>query len=619
MAGILGGHPVPPQDSVSRGSPSDHSLSDSAPKSLGLSSLQVPRLVSFTARSTPDALFLEHSKPKEIRKSSEEAAGPISRPEVTRKGENSKKSSGRRPPSASAGLAWEGLMPRNSASYVVAGGKITDAVPVSNSFATLQSPETSTLRESFDKALDYEDCSFAPILSPALVVDVSISQTPTVDVGVTQTESPHRDKLPLPKVVRFAPDLMTSEAPNCASRYRKMAPFSDVYHPSVLRSPNPDTNAVCHYEAEDEVPSSSDLDRGPLDVLPTQLGAAADRGCRWSCGLFDCCRDTSAVVDLLEPSLGVAPGYLKTPLVATGHLDGMTSGELPTPDGAEGVLIDVQSHLPVAPASSGLPDAHLKGVVVDVLTGSTIVGFIASDHKTSDVGDVREASIAIVQVPVDSISISPEENVDILVNSTLASGMSGRSEDHSLDSVLNLSPQEGTRTAPGNISSSEVGPISLPLQADADPPTDPAALVDSVVQSSDATPFKALDQALFLKRVRFTPEILSAEAPSSAPHRRMLASCSDTCHPIKFRRSNLGNLASEDVPVDDGPNPGADIEYHDLLIPPSDGVTREMEPASVINSDLTPSPISRILNKYVGSSERAKKKTRSRIKSCKSK
>ncbi|GMH25376.1 hypothetical protein Nepgr_027219 [Nepenthes gracilis] len=105
---------------------------------------------------------------------------------------------------------------------------------------------------------------------------------------------------------------------------------------------------------------------------------------------------------------------------------------------------------------------------------------------------------------------------------------------------------------------------------------------------------QALDQASFLKRVRFAPEILSVEALSSVPHRRMLAPCSDIYHPVKFRRSNIGILASEDVPVDDGPNPGADIECHDLSFPPSDGATPEMEPASVIDPDIMPSPISRI-------------------------
>ncbi|GMH04823.1 hypothetical protein Nepgr_006663 [Nepenthes gracilis] len=92
----------------------------------------------------------------------------------------------------------------------------------------------------------------------ALEVDVPISHTCTVDVGV-----------PSPKVVRFAPEFMTSEAPSCASRYWKMAPFNDVYHPSVLRCPNPDASAVCHYDtpAGDEDPSSSSLVRGPLDFF----------------------------------------------------------------------------------------------------------------------------------------------------------------------------------------------------------------------------------------------------------------------------------------------------------------------------------------------------------------
>ncbi|GMH07495.1 hypothetical protein Nepgr_009335 [Nepenthes gracilis] len=48
--------------------------------------------------------------------------------------------------------------------------------------------------------------------------------------------------------------------------------------------------------------------------------------------------------------------------VATGHMDGMISCEMPFPDGAKGVLRDDQSHFPVAPVSSGLPDAHLKAI-----------------------------------------------------------------------------------------------------------------------------------------------------------------------------------------------------------------------------------------------------------------
>ncbi|GMH25355.1 hypothetical protein Nepgr_027198 [Nepenthes gracilis] len=115
-------------------------------------------------------------------------------------------------------------------------------------------------------------------------------------------------------------------------------------------------------------------------------------------------------------------------------------------------------------------------------------------------------------------------------------------------------------------------------------------------------------------------EILTAEDLSSAPHRRRMAPCSDICHPVKFRRSKLGFSASEDVPVVDGPSHGAVIDCHDPSISPSNGVTPEMEPVSVIDLDITPSPISRILKKYVGSPDRAKEKiTRSKIKPCKSK
>ncbi|GMH29546.1 hypothetical protein Nepgr_031389 [Nepenthes gracilis] len=46
------------------------------------------------------------------------------------------------------------------------------------------------------------------------------------------------DKAPSPKVVRFAPKIMSYEAPSCASRCRKMAPCSDVCHPIVFRRSN---------------------------------------------------------------------------------------------------------------------------------------------------------------------------------------------------------------------------------------------------------------------------------------------------------------------------------------------------------------------------------------------
>ncbi|GMH02067.1 hypothetical protein Nepgr_003906 [Nepenthes gracilis] len=42
---------------------------------------------------------------------------------------------------------------------------------------------------------------------------------------------------PSSKVVRFAPEIMSSEAPNCASRSRKMSPCSDICHPIVFRKP----------------------------------------------------------------------------------------------------------------------------------------------------------------------------------------------------------------------------------------------------------------------------------------------------------------------------------------------------------------------------------------------
>ncbi|GMH25352.1 hypothetical protein Nepgr_027195 [Nepenthes gracilis] len=164
-----------------------------------------------------------------------------------------------------------------------------------------------------------------------------------------------------------------------------------------------------------------------------------------------------------------------------------------------------------------------------------------------------------------------------------------------------------------------VAPCCAPLSADVVLPVVAAdvEVLDSI--SNDVIVDQALDQVSFSKRVRFAPEILAAEDLSCGSHRRMLAPCSDICHPVKFRRSNIGILASVDVPVDDDPNPGADIECHDLTIPSSDGAPPEMEPASVIDPDLTPSPISRILKKYVGSPNRAKKKTQCKTKPCKSK
>ncbi|GMH17735.1 hypothetical protein Nepgr_019576 [Nepenthes gracilis] len=170
----------------------------------------------------------------------------------------------------------------------------------------------------------------------------------------------------------------------------------------------------------------------------------------------------------------------------------------------------------------------------------------------------------------------------------------------------------------------------------------------SLLASQNLSPAMDLDEAPLLKVVRFAPEILSAMAPSCAPHRRKLAPCSDVCHPSKFRSSKMGNLASEVAPVADGPNlaplpfapprealgvaspdvdlsmidilldSSVDIVNHDLMVPLLDGL-------AAIDPDLTPSPISRISRKYSltvstsgelissisnGSLDRAKKKAR---------
>ncbi|GMH07493.1 hypothetical protein Nepgr_009333 [Nepenthes gracilis] len=297
--------------------------------------------------------------------------------------------------------------------------------------------------------------------------------------------------------------------------------------------------------------------------------------------------------------------------------------------------------------------------VPGVTTGSLMEGsseVISSDALTStsrdDVpSDLPVSDVQINRIPAEAPSVVACISPGIVMNPVVAEGsvldvfdsvnsFAILQEPENLE-AMELQCQESARTAPDIISSCEVGPISLPLQAAVDPPCASGAVgtvadaldadglhsIDFVVQSSVVTPFKVLDQAQFVKRVRFAPEILSAEAPSSAPRRRMLAPCSDSCHPIKFRKSNLESFASGDVPVDDGPNPGADI-------PPSDGVTLETELAPISNPNLTPSPIARILKKYslgaskieepsstssVGSSVRAKEKSRSRYKPCKSK
>ncbi|GMH00803.1 hypothetical protein Nepgr_002642 [Nepenthes gracilis] len=296
-----------------------------------------------------------------------------------------------------------------------------------------------------------------------------------------------------------------------------------------------------------------------------------------------------------------------------------------------------------------LPVDH--SVTRSLLEGSSEV--ISSDALTSITrvnvpSDLPVSDVQIDRIPAEAPSVAACISPGIVTNPVVAEGsildvfvsvnsfaiLHDPEKFDAMELQCGFLSQESARTAPGIISSSEVGPTSLPLQADVDPPCAPDAVglgadaldadglpsIDSVVQSSGVTPFKVLDQAQFFKWVRFAPEILSAEDPSSAPRRRMLAPCRDISHPIKFRRSNLDSLASQDVPVDVGPNPGA-------VIPPSDGVTPETEVAPVIDLNLTPSPIARILKKYslgaskieepsssssVGSSVLAKEKSRSR-------
>ncbi|GMH31782.1 hypothetical protein Nepgr_033626 [Nepenthes gracilis] len=164
--------------------------------------------------------------------------------------------------------------------------------------------------------------------------------------------------------------------------------------------------------------------------------------------------------------------------------------------------------------------------------------------------------------------------------------------------------QESACTAPGIYSTCEDGPCSLPLQADEDPPCAPD-VVGSVADSLDA----------------LEPPSIDYDRAGSTPRCKVLAPCGDICHPINFRRSTQDCLSLW-VSVDDGPIPGADVE----LVPPSDGAAPETELAPVIDPNLTPSPIARIVKKYslgvskleepsasssVGSSIRAKEKPQS--------
>ncbi|GMH22862.1 hypothetical protein Nepgr_024705 [Nepenthes gracilis] len=98
-----------------------------------------------------------------------------------------------------------------------------------------------------------------------------------------------------------------------------------------------------------------------------------------------------------------------------------------------------------------------------------------------------EASNAFEKVPVDSISISPKEKVEILVNSMPASG-------------------------------SEIGPISLPLQADVNPLSDP----DAVGSVADSLGLQFEPMTLF-KSSEGNPVISPTRSPNGIP----LDVCSD--------------------------------------------------------------------------------------------
>ncbi|GMH29452.1 hypothetical protein Nepgr_031295 [Nepenthes gracilis] len=69
----------------------------------------------------------------------------------------------------------------------------------------------------------------------------------------------------------------------------------------------------------------------------------------------------------------------------------------------------------------------------------------------------------------------------------------------------------------------------------------------------DASSFMPLDKAPIVKVLRFAPEILSVEAPSSASHSRKMAPCSDICHPFVFRKSIRGQKVSVEAPMDAAP------------------------------------------------------------------
>ncbi|GMH16867.1 hypothetical protein Nepgr_018708 [Nepenthes gracilis] len=336
---------------------------------------------------------------------------------------------------------------------------------------------------------------------------------------------------------------------------------------------------------------------------PRAIGRTASlKGTRW-------------VKEGYKPNDSLKPDVSRSvPSVTTGPLLEGPSVEISSDAISSITEVDVPSDLPVSDAQIDRFPTEVPSVVACISSG-IVMNPVVAEGSVLDVFDSVN-SFAILQDP---------ENL------------------YAMELVGGFLSQESARTTPGISSSCAASPCSLPLQADVDPRAPDAvgsvadsldalgpSSIDSDVQSSDLSPFKVLDQTQFFKRVRFALEILSAEAPSSAPRCRVLAPCSDICHPIKFHRSTQDCLSPVGVPMDDGPIPGADVE----LFPPFDGVAPEMELAPAIDPNLTPSPIARIVKKYslgvskfeeptasssVGSSVRAKEKSRSRIKPCKSK
>ncbi|GMH29439.1 hypothetical protein Nepgr_031282 [Nepenthes gracilis] len=75
------------------------------------------------------------------------------------------------------------------------------------------------------------------------------------------------DKAPIVKVVRFALEILSAEAPSSASHSRKMAPCSDICHPIVFSKSNRGQKGlVCRLLEDSQTPPDDAL--SSFDVLP---------------------------------------------------------------------------------------------------------------------------------------------------------------------------------------------------------------------------------------------------------------------------------------------------------------------------------------------------------------